>query len=384
MKRFLSLLLVLLLVPFAAAYGVTFYSPQMSPQFGKVYDLVEADKPYVAENPGKDVAITKITFMINRSANNAGITIYNLRSIPDSIPAAAENESYQYVEIKYSGFVPFDTKKFVYAFRVDKGWLENMSISRDKIALHVLNKATNEWATLDTKITNDDADYVYYSAEGRGVHFLLIGKSQSGALASAVEKQPEPVKESEGKTGTGEETSKEEISAVAGEVTPIQQEIKSQPAAQPQVQVSEPAAAQPSVNVQSSQSSGTGMDSKVIGAFALVAIAVIILVIYLIWGKGSTGSSVDRELNNYISESLKRGKTKSEVRQRLLEVGWHAERVEKALSKHRDAEQARAAELAKAAEHHVVTAKVADVLEKNPAAKDIRHHEKSAEKPRKK
>ena len=41
MKKISTLLIFLLLLPFAAAYGVTFYSPSWNPQYGKVFDVVE-------------------------------------------------------------------------------------------------------------------------------------------------------------------------------------------------------------------------------------------------------------------------------------------------------------------------------------------------------
>jgi hypothetical protein len=60
----------------------------------------------------------------------------------------------------------------------------------------------------------------------------------------------------------------------------------------------------------------------------------VVVALYFIFGGKGSPSGVDKELHNYIGESLKRGKTKEEIRSRLLEVGWHHERVEKALSKH--------------------------------------------------
>ena len=44
--RSILALLIFLVIPFAGAYGVTFYNPAWNPQDGKVFDLVEAGKVY--------------------------------------------------------------------------------------------------------------------------------------------------------------------------------------------------------------------------------------------------------------------------------------------------------------------------------------------------
>lgn len=324
MKRGLVLLiLVLLAVPFAAAYGVTFYNPAWNPQDGKIFDQVDSNTPYVFNVRNDDISIRKITFTIEREATNAGITVYNLRSVPDDLPEVAENDSFEFNELKYSGFVPHDTKKLVYEFRVAKGWLENMTVSRDTVALHSYDPVLNIWQTLPTKIISDDDSYVYYHAEGTGTHYLFIGKAQSGEKAEAAAGHAEQVNaDSEMK----ELTDKTSNVTLVSEVSPVDlSKPASQPAPQPQP-TSQPQETGPA------EDGGNGL----IIALVIVAIVILAGVIYLI-GRGKGGTySVDKELNSYIKESLKRGKTKEEIKKRLLEVGWHHERVEKALGKHKE------------------------------------------------
>ncbi len=324
MKRGLVLLiLVLLAVPFAAAYGVTFYSPAWNPQDGKIFDKVDPNTPYVFNVRNDDISIRKITFTIDREATNAGITVYNLRSVPDDLPEVSQNDSFEFNELKYSGFVPHDTKKLVYEFRVSKGWLENMTVSRDTVALHSYNQVLNIWETIPTKILNDDDSYVYYQAEGTGTHYLFIGKAQSGEKAEAAAENAEQVKadsemkELEDKTGDVE---------LVSDISPVD---LSKPSTQPSPQP------QPTPQPQEAVPAEDGGNGLII-ALVIVAIAILAGVIYLI-GKGKGGTySVDKELNSYIKESLKRGKSKEEVKKRLLEVGWHHERVDKVLGKHKE------------------------------------------------
>jgi PGF-pre-PGF domain-containing protein len=332
---FVALLVVLLLIPCAAAYGVTFYNPAWNPQDGKIFDVVEPDKPYVFDVKNEDIAITKITFTISREAQNGGITVYNLQTIPESLPEVPENDSYEFNELKYSGFVPHDTKEFLYEFKVAKGWLENYSVPRNTISLHAYNRIQEVWEALPTKIIGEDGSFVQYSGEVTGVHYLLVGKSQSGQVAEQLveleeEKPKEKVEEKQEPLAGDIDMSSEVTPVQLGERAPSPQPA---PSAQP---VPQPA---------------PGSDDedgfKFLGALILLVVIVLGLIIYLVFGKKTIGSTVDRELNNYIRESLKRGKAKEDVRNRLLDVGWHPERIDKALARHKGVAVEAAKEAAK-------------------------------------
>lgn len=366
-KSLLALLFVMLLAPMASAYGVTFYSPTMNPQYGLIFEKVIPDKPYVVENTkDKDVAITKMTFFINREASNAGITVYHLLVAPDALPYVPVNDSYEVDELKYSGFVPHDTTKLVYEFRVAKDWLENMSVARNHVVLHAYEQTTESWDEIKTEITGDDDDYVYFKASGIGYHYLMIGRSQSGSEAAANEVKTEvkkveepssaqPAAQTSSKTEPAEPKEQVDMTTNVEQVrldttpTPVSTEIAAAPA------TTGPAVSQ-----------AAPKEDRSTGIWVLIVLAVIIaaVVIYLVAGKRTMGSSVDKELNNYITESLKRGKTKEEVRRRLLDVGWHQDRVEKALAKHKGANQ-------------VMDALVSDTLHSEPVHKSpVRHVEK--------
>lgn len=331
MKRGLLLLVFLLLaVPFAAAYGVTFYNPAWDPQDGKIFDKVEPDKPYVFNVKNDDISIRKITFIIEREAENAGITVYHLKSVPEDLPEVPENDSFEFNELKYSGFVPHDTKKISYEFRVAKGWLENMTVPRDTVALHSYDRVLNIWETLPTSVISDDDSFVYYEAEGAGTHYLFIGRARSGEKAEAAAEAEAQLEEEGAVEDVGDESSDLDV---ISEVSPVdlgaQQEAQQQealPAPQPQ-----PAAGQEDASVQDG-----GDDNGLIIALVMIAILVLAAIIYLMMCGRGGAYSVDKELNSYIRESLKRGKSKDEVKKRLLEVGWHHERVDKALGRHKE------------------------------------------------
>jgi PGF-pre-PGF domain-containing protein len=336
MKKGVALLVLLLFVmPFAAAYGVTFYNPAWSPQDGKIYDLVEAGQPYSMDVKVEDIAITKIIFTINRTINNGGITVYHLMSTPSSLPEVPDNDSYEFNEIKYTGFVPFDAGKyrFTYEFKVAKGWLQNMSVSRDTVALHSFDRVLEEWQTLPTRITGEDDSFVFYRSDGPAVHYLFIGKAQSGSKAELAEDNKKTAAQMQ--TDQTAKDLSQEPKPEQEELLEVEKVDLGKPSVQPQPSAPVPSPA-PAAPVSEQD------DSVLFGAILLIGLAVAAVIIYLIFTKKGVGYSVDKELNNYISESLKRGKTKEEVRNRLLEVGWHHERVDKALAKHKSSAPAAA------------------------------------------
>ena len=354
MKRaFVMLILVLLMLPFVAAYGVTFYNPAWNPQDGMVFDTIEADTPYVFNVKNPDIAMTSITFTIDRDADNAGLTVYNLKTVPSDLPAVPENSSYEVNELKYSGFVPHDTKEFVYKFKVAKGWLENNSVPRNTVSLHAYDRVLEVWEILPTNVAGDDESFVFYSAEGTGVHYLFIGKSDfdvpegmisepeevvvqtppaTPAVPPSVPPAPVPEPTSAQMIDEDKEVVTTEEVGISSEVTPVQLDRPAPVQPSAPAPVSQPA---PRSAPSSSDGDGNGLSKFSIVLLSTLLGIVLVVTLYFVLSKRPL-SNVDRELHNYINESLKRGKTKEEVRKRLLEVGWHPDRVDRALARHRE------------------------------------------------
>ncbi|MFH1669543.1 MAG: PGF-pre-PGF domain-containing protein [Candidatus Woesearchaeota archaeon] len=340
-------LLALLAAPLAAAYGVTFYNPAWNPQDGIIFDVIEQDTEYTFNVRIEDISVTKIVFTVDREATNGGLTVYHLMSLPKLLPEVDENTTYEVDEIKYVGFVPHEMGDVLYEFKVAKSWLESNSVPRNYIILHYYDSTTETWEPLDTEIVDETPDFVYFKAEYTGVHYLMIGKSDSEEITASlseelsvdeVEAEPEPVKE-EPKAVSVIDATAAEVLDVASDVETVDLE---KPVALP-VTISEPVEvrAEPALPVVAPAADVTvNKTSHFAGVLILAALAVLIFILYIIFGDKRVGNSVDSELHNYIRESLKRGKSKDDVRQRLLEVGWHTDRVDKALSKHKEVKHA--------------------------------------------
>lgn len=345
----LSLLAVcfFILAPFACAYGVTFYNPSYKQQFGMVFEKIDAGTLYDFDVKNDALGITGISFRISRDVQGGGITIYKLLSSPEDLPEVFD--VYEFDELKYTGFVPHDTESFDYQFRVSKSWLENSSVNRNAVALHGFDRVALTWVVFSSDVVREDDGFVYFTAKGQAVHYLFIGKSlqpiqttpstdSENATAEPVAESKKPeatviVKAEPAKTESSEteqEPASDDAQTAEEQTTVVEQVVA------PVVIDSSVKPVQPEPVRQMPVSEAVTGDARFFGVFILVAIAVVIVLVYLVFGRGIGRSSVDKELHNYIKESLKRGKSKDDVRKRLLEVGWHSERVEKALSKHKE------------------------------------------------
>ena len=334
MKKSVTLLLlsILLMIPCAFAYGVTFYNPPMNPQFGRVYDFLYENTPYEIKIDKSDIAITNIEFIISRDVQNGGITVYNLFSTPDFFPEVPTEDSYEINEVKYSGFVPFDVKSFVYNFKVKKDWVKNQSFSRLAISLHIYDRVLEQWEVVPTEITGEDDSFVFFKAKAKAVHYLFIGKSLSDDTEYPAE--PEEIEEIE---QVAESEEKEVVTSdvsdiLESEITPVKLGEQVEPF------VSQPSEAETAKTQETQKPASVEepKEKKLTAAFIFILLIIILVVVYVVFGKKKGKTSVDKELQNYIKESLSRGKSKTEVRKRLFDVGWHPDRIDKALAKHSD------------------------------------------------
>jgi PGF-pre-PGF domain-containing protein len=345
------LLLVLVLSPLASAYGVTFYSPEQSEHYGKVYDVLESEKLYSFSNKNAAVAITQLSFRLNRDAENGGITIYNLNNQPKNTPEIAD--AFEFIELKYTGFVPHDTSRMDYGFKIAKPFFDTVTYKPADVALFVFREDIVSWVALPTLKTSEDDDYVYYTAFDKGVHYLYIGRNDGLVGSKDVTSDEIPVEsvvsetEPEKTTPTVESAVEKPVGQVVEEpkveveepsvVEEPKVEVKETPVVvEEKSQETKPAVESPKIL---NLGSTTVQETKPVKASPIVfvvmlAIIVSIVVLYFVFG-GQKQSQVDKELHTYIKESLKRGRTHEDVKKRLAEVGWQHDRIDAALAKHK-------------------------------------------------
>jgi PGF-pre-PGF domain-containing protein len=111
------------------------------------------------------------------------VSVQKLDSKPDNIPGSAPGEVHSYLNIEVS---ELDTENIAGAsitFKVEKSWLEENGISTDDVVLsHYTGSA---WDQLETTVSSDDGEYVYYVAKTPGFStFAISTRSEEDYVSS--------------------------------------------------------------------------------------------------------------------------------------------------------------------------------------------------------
>jgi PGF-pre-PGF domain-containing protein len=100
------------------------------------------------------------------------VSVQKLESKPDNIPNSAPGNVHSYLNIKVSDVDSDNIAGASIAFKVEKSWLEQNGISTDDVVLsHYTGSA---WDQLETSISSDDGEYVYYAAKTPGFSTFAI------------------------------------------------------------------------------------------------------------------------------------------------------------------------------------------------------------------
>ena len=91
------------------------------------------------------------------------VSVQKLDSKPDNIPDSAPGNVHSYLNIEVSELDAENIAGASITFKVEKSWLEENGISTDDVVLsHYTGSA---WDQLETAVSSDDGEYVYYVAK---------------------------------------------------------------------------------------------------------------------------------------------------------------------------------------------------------------------------
>jgi PGF-pre-PGF domain-containing protein len=100
------------------------------------------------------------------------VSVQKLDSKPDNIPGSAPGEVHSYLNIEVSELDAGNIAGASITFKVEKSWLKENGISTDDVVLsHYTGSA---WDQLDTTVSSDDGEYVYYVAKTPGFSTFAI------------------------------------------------------------------------------------------------------------------------------------------------------------------------------------------------------------------
>ncbi|WP_340819671.1 PGF-pre-PGF domain-containing protein [Methanolobus sp. WCC4] len=90
------------------------------------------------------------------------VSVQKLDSRPDNIPGSAPGKVHSYLNIEVSDVESDNIAGASITFKVERSWLEQNGISTDDVVLsHYTGSA---WDQLETSVSSDDGEYVYYVA----------------------------------------------------------------------------------------------------------------------------------------------------------------------------------------------------------------------------
>lgn len=114
--------------------------------------------------------ITKITPTFALDTDSYKLSLEKISQLPSNIPIF--NEEFTYINLQISSS---KTNEYIKSaeinFKIDKKWLVNKN--QEKINLR-LYRFTNSWQELETKISGEDNDYIYYTAITPGFSYFKV------------------------------------------------------------------------------------------------------------------------------------------------------------------------------------------------------------------
>ena len=124
--------------------------------------------------PNKDVGITMLVFVSKNRRTNVVISAEKYDDKPSGLNGTPAGAVYVFLEINKSNILDGDMDSISITFKVNKSWINESDIDPSSIALYRWFIDEGEWVKLDTKLTSEDSEYYYFSAETPGFSFFAI------------------------------------------------------------------------------------------------------------------------------------------------------------------------------------------------------------------
>ncbi len=124
------------------------------------------------------LAIRKIIMQTTTVASNVEVVVTKVNGTPSV--GVSPGSTYQYLTIEASNIAGAGLKSASIEFNVERKWLTENNVQRDKVSLY--RYSSDKWNELTTTITGDDTLNINYKAETPGFStFAIAGKSETPA-----------------------------------------------------------------------------------------------------------------------------------------------------------------------------------------------------------
>ena len=137
--------------------------PQISREWNKIFTN-KIETMYINQD---EIKLTEIRFKVNEELQDVKITVKLLKRNPAT---NINGRVYQYLELDHRNLNENSIQEMTIGFKVDKKWVDD---NFDKNKLY-LNRFTDEWKKLPTKLIRETNDYYYYESETSGLSYFAI------------------------------------------------------------------------------------------------------------------------------------------------------------------------------------------------------------------
>ncbi|MBI4163852.1 MAG: PGF-pre-PGF domain-containing protein [Candidatus Aenigmarchaeota archaeon] len=130
----------------------------------------------------KDVSIQEIVFTAKDSISNVDVKVKTLATKPKQVEQNVSGLIYKYLEISQKN-LEGKIEKATVKFKLEKEWVDINKADKNKV---VLNRFTDKWDKLATKLVSEDNTTLFYEAETPGFSFFAISAEEASASGDAV------------------------------------------------------------------------------------------------------------------------------------------------------------------------------------------------------
>lgn len=160
------------------------------PETQTIASIIPGEQIIVTATNPESIGLSSILFIANEALENVRLSFYKIISLPEEITETPNGEIYKYFRIdapKLDGKLT----ELKIRFEVKKLWLADNGFADGDVTLQYFN---NNWETLSTTITGDDADDAYFEAAASEFgYFAITAFSQAEqTIPEAVPEKSEP------------------------------------------------------------------------------------------------------------------------------------------------------------------------------------------------
>lgn len=122
------------------------------------------------------LGLKQISISVNNPAQSVKITVSKYSGLPAAVTIEKTGKVYKYLHIETNNLE--NLSNAILTLKVNKSWIRERTLTRDRIALFKFNSTEKEWKEILTTYKEEDPDYDYYDAEVSSFSYFAIAEKE--------------------------------------------------------------------------------------------------------------------------------------------------------------------------------------------------------------